>query len=35
MEAHAAAFLEEVAARFHLVVPEDRVEVLSRLEELL
>ena len=35
MEAHVATFLDEVAARYELIVPEDRAEVLSRLEALL
>jgi hypothetical protein len=35
MEAHVATFLKKVAARYELVVPEDRAEVLSRLEALL
>ena len=35
MEAHVATFLDEVAARYELTVPEDRAEVLSRLEALL
>jgi hypothetical protein len=37
MEAHVAAFLDEVsvAVRYDLAVPEDRAEVLRRLEALL
>jgi hypothetical protein len=37
MEAHVAAFLDEVsvAVRYDPAVPEDRAEVLRRLEALL